>query len=503
MLSIHPPDQIYTELFEAVQEGLLFEDSKTFVDALPKGDPAAILNAYRAQRDAPDFSLKRFVTTHFDIPEGAAEWPESAPRRSLRRHIDSLWDILRRDADVQHAHSSLIALPRAYIVPGGRFREIYYWDSYFTMLGLAASGRVELIQDMVDNFAWLIAQIGFIPNGNRTYYCTRSQPPLFAAMVKLLAEVRGEPGLVTSYLDALETEYRFWMSGEERALQAPDAYRRLVAVEAGLLNRYWDESDTPRQESHAEDRQIAEESAVDDSRLFREVRAACESGWDFSSRWLADPGSLASIRTTEIVPIDLNSMMFHLEATLAEACGLAGRRDDARAYAERAETRQAMLQDLFFDEGSGFFADLLLPNLDYTGIASLAGTFPLFFGAATQQQAEQVSRRVGANFLKAGGWVTTEIHSGQQWDAPNGWAPLQWIVYQGLRRYGFQEAAREGAERWVHNNIRVFERTGQLLEKYDVEEIGAYAGGGEYPVQHGFGWTNGVLVSLMDALDLG
>ena len=502
MHCIPPPDQTYAELFEAVQEGRLFEDSKTFVDALPKGYPAAILNTYRAQRDAPGFSLAKFVAEHFDLPDGATEWPEPAPRQSLRQHIDSLWDILRRDADVRQAHSSLIALPRAYIVPGGRFREIYYWDSYFTMLGLAASGRVGLIQDMVDNFAWLIGQIGFIPNGNRSYYCTRSQPPLFAAMVKLLAEVRGEPGMVTCYLDALEQEYRFWMSGEEQALRAPAAYRRLVAVKGGLLNRYWDESDIPRQESHAEDRQIAGESEVDESRLFREIRAACESGWDFSSRWLADPRSLASIRTTEIVPVDLNSMMFHLETTLAEACGLAGRRDDARAYRARADARQAMLRDLFFDQESGFFVDLLLPDLSNTGTASLAGTFPLFFGVATQPQAERVCRRIGADFLKAGGWVTTQIRSGQQWDAPNGWAPLQWIVYRGLQRYGFAQAARAGAERWVRNNLQVFERTGQLLEKYDVEELGAYAGGGEYPVQHGFGWTNGVLLSLMDALDL-
>lgn len=493
------PDQDYAELFEAVQAGRLFADSKSFVDAVPREDPATILAAYRAQSGRPGFDLARFVDAHFDLPPPSQRLSQTLPSEPLRQRIELLWDLLRRPADAGERGSSLLPLPHPYIVPGGRFREIYYWDSYFTMLGLAAAGRSDLIQHMVDNFAWLIDRVGFVPNGNRSYYCSRSQPPLFAMMLDLLAEALGDPGVPVRYLEQLEREYRFWMAGSGEGPGA--AVRRAVTVEDGLLNRYWDESDRPRQESHAEDLQLARESGAEPSRLYRNVRAACESGWDFSSRWLADGHSLATIRTTEVLPVDLNAILFHLEFTLAEACGRAGRPDDAAFYGGRAESRKRLLQTRFFDGSSGFFVDLLAPDLRSTGVLSLAGAFPLLLGIATQEQAESVCRRLSRDFLRAGGWLTTLTRSGQQWDAPNGWAPLQWIVYRGLQRYGFADEAAEGARRWVRNNIEVYERTGRLLEKYNVEEIGAFTGGGEYEVQHGFGWTNGVLLSLLDRLD--
>jgi len=496
------PDQDYAELFEAVQAGRVFTDSKTFVDAVPRDDPGAILAAYRVQAGQPGFDLAHFVAEHFDLPPPSQRLSEAPPSEPLRQRIEALWDLLRRPADTGQAGSSLIPLPHPYIVPGGRFREIYYWDSYFTMLGLAASGRVEQIRNMVDNFAWLIERVGFVPNGNRSYYCSRSQPPLFAMMLNLLADASGDSAVPVRYLDQLEREYRFWMSGAEENADPGTATRRAVAVEDGLLNRYWDETDRPRQESHAEDLQLARESGIEPARLYRNVRAACESGWDFSSRWLADSDSLATIRTTDVLPVDLNAIMYHLESTLAEACGRAGRTGDADFYRGRAESRKRLLCERFFDDSSGFFVDLLLPDLGPTGVRSLAGAFPLFLGIATPEQAESVCRRLNRDFLRPGGWVTTLTHSGQQWDAPNGWAPLQWIVYRGLQRYGFEAEAAEGAQRWARNNIQVYERTGRLLEKYNVEEIGAFAGGGEYEVQHGFGWTNGVLLSLLDRLNL-
>ena len=125
------------------------------------------------------------------------------------------------------------------------------------MLGLAASGRVELIQYMVDNFAFLIDRVGFIPNGNRTYYCTRSQPPLFVLMVELLAKVKQDQSILASYLTQLEKEYDFWMSGSEKLSDDLIAERRVTAVNNGYLNRYWDDSDLPRQESHVEDVELA------------------------------------------------------------------------------------------------------------------------------------------------------------------------------------------------------------------------------------------------------
>lgn len=497
-----PPDELYGELFDAVQLSGIFEDSKTFPDAIPRQEPALILRAFSAERGGDDFDLERFVRQHFDLPSCGSGRARSGGDGPLRRHIEQLWDRLLRAADHADDHSSLIPLPQPYIVPGGRFREIYYWDSYFTMLGLAASGRTALIRSMVDNFAYLIGRIGFIPNGNRSYYCTRSQPPMFAVMVKLLAAAEGRREVLLDYMDALEAEYASWMSGAEALGNGVSAVRRVVDAGGVALNRYWDDVDRPRAESYAEDVQLARDSGPGRPQLLRDIRAACESGWDFSSRWLGDERNEASIRTTRVVPVDLNAILFGLESTLAETCELAGRESCERFYRERAESRGRLIRELFFDEATGLFVDLLLPDLEPTGCRSLAAAFPLFFGVATPEQAEQCRRTFESEFLRAGGWTTTLTRSGQQWDAPNGWAPLHWVVYAGLKNYGFTDAAEEGARRWVRNNMEVYEKTGRLLEKYNVEQIGEFTGGGEYEVQHGFGWTNGVLLRLMDDLHI-
>ena len=178
-------------------------------------------------------------------------------------------------------HSSLVPLPHRYVVPVGRFREIYYWDSYFTMLGLEQSGRHDLVVDMVQNFAWLIDTFGHVPNGNRSYYLSRSQPPFFAAMVELLAERDGERVYAT-YLPQLAREYAFWMDGVAR-LAPGSAYRRVVRLKDGtILNRYWDDRETPREESYREDIETARTSTRPAHEVYRNLRAAAESGWDFS-----------------------------------------------------------------------------------------------------------------------------------------------------------------------------------------------------------------------------
>jgi len=140
--------------------------------------------------------------------------------------------------------------------------------------------------------------------------------------------------------------------------------------------------------------------------------------------------------------------------------------------------------------------------LQPTGTLSLAAAFPLFFNLATPDQASRVAARIHTEFLKPGGWVMTLNKSGQQWDAPNGWAPLQWIVFTGLRNYGFADEADLGAQRWVENNLNIYSQTGRLLEKYDVEHVGVLPTGGEYAVQDGFGWTNAVLLKFMNHLGL-
>ena len=492
------PDQIYGELFEAVQSQRTFSDSKTFVDAVAKSAPSSVLDAFRSERDNNDFDLRAFVEAHFTLPDTTSEVASDSMDLPVVERIEQLWDILTRAADKEAEHSSLIALPNPYIVPGGRFREVYYWDGYFTMLGLAESGRFDLIRNMVENFAYLIDEVGFVPNGNRSYYCSRSQPPYFALMVELLAHVTDNPDVLMHFRPQIKREYDFWMSGMDLVSQDNPAYGRVVAVQDGFLNRYWDDSPIPRQESYAQDMALANNLSRDAGQLFRDLRAGAESGWDFSSRWFEDGQSIKTIRTTQILPIDLNTLMFKLESTLAAISEPA----EAELYRQRAKKRRQLLRNLFFDEQSGMFVDLTLDDLQPTGILSVAATYPLFFGVATPTQAKRVATCLHDDFLKPGGWLTTLTDSDEQWDKPNGWAPMQWTAYQGLKAYGFEKEARAGANAWVKNNLAIYGKNGRLLEKYNVCSVGLAGSGGEYAVQDGFGWTNGVLLCLLRELDL-
>ncbi|MEO1246430.1 MAG: alpha,alpha-trehalase TreF [Pseudomonadota bacterium] len=491
------PDILFPELFEAVQSSRVLDDSKAFVDAIPRGSPADILRAYLGKRGEKDFDLAEFVNSNFELPAAVPPRRERAIAAPVGERIETLWNALTREADRAIAHSSLIPLPNRYVVPGGRFREVYYWDSYFTMLGLADSGHTQLVRDMVENFAYLIDEIGFVPNGNRTYYCTRSQPPYFSLMIELLATIDADDSVYVRYLPQLEREYRFWMDGVDKLSPELPAYRHVVRGPKGPLNRYWDDLATPRQESYAEDLDLAATAGREPETLYRELRAGAESGWDYSSRWLADSQCLGSIRTTSVVPVDLNALLCHLELSLARAHSRAGNARRSARYEDRAHARRDMLRSIFFDSSVGMFVDLELPGLQPTGVLSIAAVYPLFLGLAGSAQARQVAEVLERDFLKPGGWVTSNHASGQQWDSPNGWAPMQWLTYRGLRRYGYEDAAETGAKRWVSSNLAVYESCGRLLEKYNVESAGVAGAGGEYPVQDGFGWTNAVLLKLM------
>lgn len=500
MTSRPTPDVLYAELFKAVQEKQVLGDSKTFVDAVAKSSPDKIMRAYRDEQGKNEFDLRAFVTAHFELPldeRRAVSTPADLP---VEEYIERLWEQLTRRPDSKLEQSSLLPLPHRYVVPGGRFREVYYWDSYFTMLGLADAGQVSLIRDMVENFASLIDTVGFIPNGNRSYYCTRSQPPYFALMVDLLAEVAHDDTVYARFLPHLKREYAFWMAGSDLFGDGVLEHRRVVCGPDGFLNRYWDDAATPRQESYAEDIELAASVSRDPEHLYRDIRAGAESGWDYSARWFEDRRSMQTIRTTRVIPIDLNTLLYNLEATLARICGEYGDKREAAIFKSLAEHRKMMLQCLFFDETSGMFMDLALPDFQVTGTQTLAAAYPLFFGVATQEQAERVAMTIHREFLKEGGWVNSNYETGQQWDSPNGWAPMQWLTYCGLRRYGFDEEALTGAKCWVENNLAVYERHGCLLEKYNVVASGLKGTGGEYEVQEGFGWTNAVLLRLMQEL---
>ena len=489
-----PPEVLFGDLFVAVQTQAIYPDGKTFVDAVPDAAPAAILDAWRTARPQSPAALKSFVDTHFSFPALPASVVSESPQTTLTAHIDGLWSQLTRTTTTAPPWSSLLPLPKPYVVPGGRFREIYYWDSYFTMLGLIESGRRDLVEAMVDDFAHLIDSYGHVPNGTRTYYLSRSQPPFFFAMVGLLSASPGEAE--ARYLPQLKAEYQFWMEGAEQ-LKPGEAHRRVVALADGaVLNRYWDDRDTPRDESYREDVELARASGRPAAQVFRDIRAAAESGWDFSSRWFEDARSKATIDTTEIVPVDLNSLLYGLERSIESGCRRAGDPACVREFSRRAAQRCAAVDHFLWDGGQGAYLDYRFTQRSSLKRLSAATLYPLFTGCASRVQAAAVASTVRATLLKAGGIVTTPLATGEQWDAPNGWAPLQWIGVSGLSRYGERRLAGSIACRWLHSVKRVYAEKGTLVEKYDVvnERSG---GGGEYPLQDGFGWTNGVTRRLM------
>jgi alpha,alpha-trehalase len=488
-------------LFEEVQLQNILEDGKTFPDCLPKRKLEDINQDYlRLSRVATlsggttsDFDLKKFVQENFNFPKAYSTGYKSDVNKPIKKHIEELWNILTRQPD--NELSSLIPLPHPYIVPGGRFREIYYWDSYFTMLGLRASNRVDLIENMINNFSCLIEKVGYIPNGNRTYFIGRSQPPFFSLMVQLLQDVKKENDVLVKYLPSLEKEYQFWMHGFDTST----AKHRVVRLpDNSLLNRYWDENNSPRPEAYKEDVALSHQSKQKPEELFRHLRAAAESGWDFSSRWFKDENSFTTIHTTDIIPVDLNCLLFNLEQTLAEAYRISGNDKKASHYLSQSIKRKDSLLKYCWNEEKRFFFDYDFVEQKQKQHFTLAASFPLFFKIATSDQATSVAKIIESKFLKYGGLSTTLNTTGQQWDAPNGWAPLQWITYRGLLNYDLNKLAEEIRIRWTRTNLTVYQNSGKMTEKYDVWNDHGEASGGEYPNQDGFGWTNGVYLGMTE-----
>lgn len=478
------PEEAFKELFVDLQRSKVLSDDKQISDAIPLSKPSEILNRYRAQKDDSDFDIKAFFKENFEVTQAPTTGFEVDTNRSIEEHIKALWAYLQREADQLIEGSSLIPLQYPYIVPGGRFNEIYYWDSFFTMLGLKIHGEVDAIENMIKNFAWMINHIGFIPNGNRTYFSGRSQPPYFSLMVCLLSNIKGD-SILSDYLDELELEYGFWMNA------ADESESHLISYKGVSLNRYYDRNEGPRPEMYATDVEDYEKFGKPDN-YYKHLRAACESGWDFSCRWFKDPMDLGSINTLNILPVDLNCLLLYLERTIARAYDYKDDSKKAEMWHKRASTREEAIQNLFWNPEQNYFNDINFVDEKHTGVRSLAGLFPLYFRCATKKQAKACAKVIEEYFLKDGGLVSTPLDTGQQWDAPNGWAPLQYISVIGLRNYGFDNLANEIINRWIASNRAIYKKTGKMLEKYNVVDVDQLSEGGEYLVQDGFGWTNGV-----------
>ncbi len=475
-----PRIQTEGNLFEAVQLGRLFPDSKTFVDVVPKLPTEEIERRYNeVLRSGERFDLRSLVNDWFEIPtRNKTEHPRA---KNAVDYIEKTWVNLTRTATNPPPDSTMLQVPNPFIVPGGRFDECFYWDSYFTALGLVRCGRTDLAEQIADNLVHLQQTVGLIPNGSRTYLASRSQPPVLSLLIRLLPDP-------VRYLDALVREHTFWSQPE-----------RNTTVDGVSLAHYWDAKNTAREESFAEDVQTNGGSSIPCDR-FRHLRAGAESGWDFSSRWQDDPHDLSTIRCADIIPIDLNALLVLLEHTIAALADQSGRKDLVRPYRQAAIARTAVLQKHCFDPSAGWYCDLESSTGARRPQLSLAGVTALVANIADDKQAAAMNTTMQQRFLAPGGLRTTLVNTKQQWDGKNGWAPLHWWAVEGLRAYGYEIEATEIASRWISTCDKGFSRDGVLMEKYDVENPSVSAAGGEYELQEGFGWTNGIYLALAEDL---
>ncbi|VVS98746.1 Cytoplasmic trehalase [Sphingomonas sp. EC-HK361] len=481
--AVATPADLYGPLFEAVQMRRIFPDGKTFVDAVAKRPAQAIVADYRKHAPMDDAALKAFVLANFAVPGILTAPQPSAARPPIADHIRALWPVLTRAAIRAEPGSSALALPRPFVVPGGRFREIYYWDSYFTMLGLQADGRQDLIEGMIDDFVSLVERYGHVPNGARTYYVSRSQPPFLYLMMGLSRT--NDPAVKARRLAALKREHEFWTSAA-RTTRLPDG---------SALAHYGDARSTPRDESWREDVETARGSSRPVAEVQNALRAGAESGWDFSSRWFADGRRLATIDTPHIVPADLNALLYGQERAIATMSRKAGDTSTAARFDTLAVTRAKAVERWLWDAKGARYGDFDTKRRTLRPGLTAASAYPLFTGLASTAHAKAAAETIGRRLIAPGGVRTSLVVTGQQWDRPNGWAPLQWVTIAGLRRAGRDDLARRAATRFLATVEREYQASGKLLEKYDVEESRP-GGGGEYPTQDGFGWTNGVVRAI-------
>ncbi|XAR55173.1 Alpha,alpha-trehalase [Bertholletia excelsa] len=449
-------------------------------------------------------------------PEGFLPAVESPKMRAWALQVHSLWkNLSRKVADAvfeQKGFHTLLPLPNPVIIPGSRFREVYYWDSYWVIRGLLASKMYETAKGIVTNLVSLLDKYGHVLNGARLYYINRSQPPLLSSMVYEIYMRTGDKKFANKCLGALIKEHQFW-NAEIHRVVIHDAKGR-----SHTLNRYYARWNKPRPESGTTDKATASKlsNANAKQRLYRELASTAESGWDFSTRWMRNSSDLTTLATTSILPVDLNSYILKMELDIAFLANATGHPTTAVHYIKAAQARKKAINSIFWNEKMGQWVDYWLSNktkckdgqswkaMNQNQNIFASNFIPLWiklFNSDTKLVEKVMLSFQKSGLLQAVGIATSLTNSGQQWDFPNGWAPIQHMIVEGLSRSGSKEAralAESIVVRWIRTNYVTFKKSGVMHEKYDVEKCGEFGGGGEYVPQTGFGWSNGVVLAFLE-----
>ncbi|GFS44444.1 trehalase 1 [Actinidia rufa] len=421
-------------------------------------------------------------------PEGFLPAVESAVVRGWALEVHSLWrNLSRRVAGMvvkQPELHTLLPLPKPVMIPGSRFREVYYWDSYWVIRGLLASKMYETAKGIVKNLISLIDEFGYVLNGARTYYTNRSQPPLLSAMIRDIYDRTGDMEFARKSLPALLKEHKFWNSGVHSVtiLDAKGCNR--------TLSRHYAMWNKPRPESSTIDQETASKLSSDSEKkhLYRELASTAETGWDF--QYKVDEEFFGSHNIGNDIHPTGRFKCIHTQAFLANVTG-----DCATSahFLEAAEARKEAMNAVFWNEEMGQWLDYWLSKGtqckdDYTWRAS-----------------NQNRNIFASNFIPL--WIDLFnsdrklVEKVMQGTFPNGWAPLQHAIVEGLVRSGSKEArsmAEDIAVSWIRTNHVAFKKSGAMHEKYDVQKCGEFGGGGEYVPQTGFGWSNGVVLAFLE-----
>ena len=452
-------------------------------------------------------------------PMADGRWPVYIPRsedfKAIEAEVRGAVQLLPLPQDPSTIRNpGLLYLPRPYVVPGGRFNEMYGWDSYFIQIGLLRDDRDALAKDMADNSLYEIRNYGKILNANRTYYLTRSQPPFLTEMLLGVYHRTHDRKWLSNAVPAIEAYYRYWTSEPH------------LTPETGL-SRYFDFGRGSRAGGYSRRarRSRAERTTIwsaqyfrthrvtdyDEARILRSQsndkltplfykgdRSMRESGFDPSDRF--GPFSVDIIHYN---PVCLNSLLYLMELQTADILHILARSTDETVWRKRAADRAARINRLLWDEKDGLYYDYDFVRKRLRKYPFLTTFYPLWAGIASREQAAGVVRTLPM-FEKPGGLETSTHQSGDQWDAPFGWAPLELIAVQGLRRYGYNQDADRISTEFLSLVRDEYRKSGRIVEKYDVVHRTADVGGeihfGYRSNEAGFGWTNAAFTVLLDAL---
>ncbi|KAK7862984.1 hypothetical protein R5R35_014540 [Gryllus longicercus] len=518
------------ELLSVIQNAHLYPDSKKFVDKRLIYSPDETLEQFDALMkqtggNPSKEQIQKFVDDYFEDGnelEGA-ELPDWVAEPALLRRIadpklrgwaselNGIWkNLSRRVSDEVRDHKdrySLIYVPHHFIVPGGRFRELYYWDTYWIVRGLLLSDMKDTVKGIIENFLYLLDTHGIIPNGARIYYLERSQPPLLTPMVYNYFLATKDEEFVKKNIHLLERELDFWMKNRTVNVQKDGKTYTLL--------RYYSPSQGPRPESYREDYMNSQVFSSDQRKeeFYIDLKSAAESGWDFSSRWFikdgSNKGNLTDIHTKYIIPVDVNAFVYG-NARLLSALHteVVGNLDKAKKYSQIAHELKEAVTAVLWNGTTGSWFDYDLLNAKQRTYFYPSNLAPLWTKCYNEKETPIIAQKV-VKYLQSieilqhylGGIPTSLNNTGEQWDLPNAWPPLQNIIIQGLQSTqepSAQKLAYEFAEQWIRSNYKGFVEHNDMYEKYDAEVPGNSGGGGEYIPQSGFGWTNGVVLELLD-----